>query len=260
LPYLFTDCGIRPSNPAEAEWLQEYVTKSNNNAGQQSINAARMASEAGDGQMDKLSDEDEDDDSENGAPSGGVGTASKRSSLALPGDVKGAYAPDMSDKTPTAATLLAQAQSAQRSAGSYPPQASIRRHPNADGGSLAMGGSGAPSTSTQPHAGATYMTSPQPVSVRQFPNFPTIDDAVGSGPSPQGIAAREVWGWFQDHLDSLLESARLFRFDQFEMHLRTFWGNLTGHHREVVHAPAIAGLMARADAIVYDVSSSIIQY
>ncbi|KAJ3559208.1 hypothetical protein NP233_g11327 [Leucocoprinus birnbaumii] len=45
---------------------------------------------------------------------------------------------------------------------------------------------------------------------------------------------------------------RTFRFDQFEMHLRTFWSNLTGNHREVVHAPAIAGLMAKADAIVYD--------
>lgn len=39
------------------------------------------------------------------------------------------------------------------------------------------------------------------------------------------------------------------------MHLRTFWSNLNGNHREVVHAPAIAGLMAKADAIVYDVST-----
>jgi len=30
---------------------------------------------------------------------------------------------------------------------------------------------------------------------------------------------------------------------------------LNGVHREIVHAPAIAGLMAKADAIVYDVSS-----
>jgi len=67
------------------------------------------------------------------------------------------------------------------------------------------------------------------------------------------MAGREVWDWFQDHLDALLESIRTFRFDQFEIHLRTFWSNLIGHHREVVHAPAIAGLMAKADAIVYDV-------
>jgi regulatory factor X len=40
------------------------------------------------------------------------------------------------------------------------------------------------------------------------------------------------------------------------MHLRTFWSSLTGHHREIVHAPAIAGLMAKADAIVYDASLS----
>lgn len=69
----------------------------------------------------------------------------------------------------------------------------------------------------------------------------------------KGVAAREVWVWFQDHLDALLESMRSFRFDQFEMNIRTFWSNLSGSHREVVHAPAIAGLMARADAIVYDV-------
>ena len=92
-------------------------------------------------------------------------------------------------------------------------------------------------------------------SVRQLPSFPSIDEAVGANSTtPQSIAAREVWNWFQDHLDALLESVRTFRFDQFEMHLRSFWSSLTGPHREVVHAPAVAGLMAKADAIVYDVS------
>ena len=38
------------------------------------------------------------------------------------------------------------------------------------------------------------------------------------------------------------------------MHLRQFWSSLNGNHREVVHAPAVAGLMAKADAILYDVS------
>jgi regulatory factor X len=51
-----------------------------------------------------------------------------------------------------------------------------------------------------------------------------------------------------------MESVRTFRFDQFEIHLRTFWAGLSGDHREVVHAPAVAGLMAKADAMVYDVS------
>lgn len=68
------------------------------------------------------------------------------------------------------------------------------------------------------------------------------------------MAAREVWRWFEDHLDSLLDATRAFRFDQFELHLRTFWASLTGDHREVVHAPAVAGLMAKADALLYDVS------
>ena len=99
------------------------------------------------------------------------------------------------------------------------------------------------------------MASPQQLSVRQMPNFPSIEEAVGvDSTTPQGVAAREVWNWFQDHLDSLLESIRTYRFDQFELHLRTFWSSLSGNYREVVHAPAVAGLMAKADAIVYDVS------
>jgi hypothetical protein len=71
------------------------------------------------------------------------------------------------------------------------------------------------------------------------------------------MAAREVWGWFVDHLDALLDSIRSWRCDQFEMHLRQFWSSLSGNHREVVHAPAVAGLMAKADAILYDVSREI---
>lgn len=104
-------------------------------------------------------------------------------------------------------------------------------------------------------APAQFMSPQQPISVRHLPHFPSIEEAIGSNStSTQSVAAREVWVWFQDHLDALLESVRSFRFDQFEMHLRTFWSNLSGNHREVVHAPAIAGLMAKADAIVYDVS------
>lgn len=192
------------------------------------------------------SDEDEDEDSE------GVSSAvgSKRNSLTLGADVKGAgpiFTQDLSDKTPTAATL--QNQAAQRPSGSFPLHASIRRHPTQDGG-LGVQSHSPPSSNTVP-----YLASQQPTSVRQFPHFPSIEEAVGvNSTSPHGIAAREVWGWFQDHLDSLLESVRSFRFDQFEMHLRTFWSSLGGSHREVVHAPAIAGLMAKADAIVYDVS------
>lgn len=86
-------------------------------------------------------------------------------------------------------------------------------------------------------------------------NFPFIEEAIGhaSSQSPHGVAARAIWGWFCDHLDGLLDSVRTFRFDQFEVHLRAFWSNLNGDHCEVVHAPALAGLMAKADAIVYDV-------
>jgi regulatory factor X len=66
--------------------------------------------------------------------------------------------------------------------------------------------------------------------------------------------AREVWRWFEEHLDQLIESVRAFRFDTYEMQVRSFWSGLNGEHKEIVHAPAVAGLMARADALVYDVS------
>jgi len=178
---------------------------------------------------------------------------SKRNSLTLAGDMKNSvmFTPDLSDKTPTAANLLSQAQAAQRSENTFPPQASIRRHVQQEP-ALSVTSHSPPSASVD---SVPYLASQQPVSVRHFSHFPSIDDAVGSNStSPHAIAAREVWGWFQDHLDALLESVRSFRFDQFEMHLRTFWSGLGGSHREVVHAPAIAGLMAKADAIVYDVN------
>lgn len=241
---MLTDCGIRPATSAEAEWLQDYIHKSNNHAGQPSVNAARLAEQSeANNRSEERSDEDDDEDSEgvNSAP------GSKRTSISL-SDVKGdLFAHDLSDKTPTAATLLSQAQAAQRT-GSFPHQASIRRHPQVEPGLTVQ-------SQSPPNHSLPYPTSQHPISVRQFPHFPSIEEAIGANStSPHSIAAREVWGWFQDHLDALLESVRLFRFDQFEMHLRTFWSNLSGNHREVVHAPAIAGLMAKADAIVYDVS------
>ena len=195
---------------------------------------------------EERSDEDEEEDSE-GASSG---NASKRNSLSLNNGVKSPilYSEDLVEKTPTAATILAQAQAAPR-AGSFPPQAPIRRHVGQDG-SVPMQ-SNPPSTV----ASGSYPPSQQSMSVRQMPHFPSIEEALGSSSSTSAhsVAARELWGWFMDHLDALLDSVRFFRFDQFEMHIRAFWGNLSGNHREVAHAPAIAGLMAKGDAIAYDV-------
>ncbi|KIY71420.1 hypothetical protein CYLTODRAFT_450762 [Cylindrobasidium torrendii FP15055 ss-10] len=235
-------CGIRPATSAEAEFLQDYIRKSNNSAGQASVNAARMASEQADA-ADRSDGADDEDEEDSEGPTSAVG--SKRNSLALSGDAIKNFSADLSDKTPTAGAVLSQAQSQRPPA--FGHQASIRRHAQADP-SLSMHD---PSGS-----GVSYMgqsSAPAAVSVRDFAHFPSIEDAVGStSTSSQGMAAREVWGWFQDHLDALLDSFRTFRFDQFELHLRSFWSNLAGQHREVVHAPAIAGLMAKADAIVYD--------
>ncbi|KAH7914347.1 hypothetical protein BJ138DRAFT_417729 [Hygrophoropsis aurantiaca] len=238
-------CGIRPATSAEAEWLQDYIRKSNNNAGQQSINAARAAQESSENKGEERSDEDDDDDSEGSS-------ASKRNSLTLTGDLKAGLAyEDISDKTPTVGSLLSQAQATASRSNSYPGHAPIRRHPSQPDSGLVP----QPNISLSQGNGApiAFASPQQHASVRHMPHFPSIEEAIGSNStSPHSIAAREVWSWFQDHLDSVLESARAFRFDQFEMHLRGFWSNLTGDHREVVHAPAIAGLMAKADAILYD--------
>ncbi|KAL1747446.1 hypothetical protein HDZ31DRAFT_31838 [Schizophyllum fasciatum] len=242
-------CGIRPATSTEAEFLQDYIHKSNNNAGQQSVNAARLAvqeQEGGSGRADG-SDEEEEDESDGAAS----GLGSKRNSLHLPTDKAATFTRDLADKTPTANTALSQAQ-AQRPNFSA-SQASIRRHPGSEAQSLAFASTSAAAVPPPPSGPLPYAVPPPTLSVRQFPNFPQIEEAVGANStSPHGIAAREVWGWFLEHLDAILDSVRHFRFDQFEMTLRNFWMNLTGNHREVVHAPAIAGLMAKADAIVYD--------
>ncbi|KAI0677529.1 hypothetical protein C8Q78DRAFT_1066040 [Trametes maxima] len=236
-------CGIRPATSAEAEFLQEYIRKSNNNAAQNSSNAARGSNDQGEGNRGG-SDEDEEDESEGPAS----GAASKRNSLNLSAGGK-APAIFADEKTPTAATLLSQAQATQRPTNAFPAQAPIRRHPGQEG--IAVSSQPSPSGSVPPST--QMMSGNSSGSVRQLPNFPSIDEAVGANSTtPQSIAAREVWQWFQDHLDALLESIRTYRFDQFELHLRSFWSSLTGAHREVVHAPAVAGLMAKADAIVYD--------
>jgi regulatory factor X len=162
---------------------------------------------------------------------------------------------DISDKTPTSNTLMS---SAQQQAAALAAQ----HKPGFSGHAPIRRGSAIPEASTlsrpSPPSQAfpeQFMASSQRVSVRQLPNFPTVEEAIGpSSTSIQGQIAREVWCWFENHLDLLLEAARNLKFDLFEIHLRNFWQGLNGDHREVVHAPAMAGLMSRADAMVYDVS------
>ena len=287
------DCGIRPSNAQEAEWLQEYIRKSHN-LNQQNAGGEASATGAGGGAgpirshsrssreggaHDSHSDEDDEGggDSPDGATAGAgqSGTASKRSSLNIDQlkVVGGPSLGGLDDKTPTAANVLAAAQGAGPTASSssgFQQPAAIRRRsgvpgdpvftvrphqggplgqgPSPPGHSAGSQGLGQPAPPSAGGAGGQY-------SIRNLPTFPKIEEALGNaGSSPQGVAAREVWRWFEDHLDALMESARTFRFDQFELHLRTFWASLNGDHREVVHAPAVAGLMAKADAILYDVS------
>ncbi|KAG9024169.1 hypothetical protein FRB95_012023 [Tulasnella sp. JGI-2019a] len=216
----------------------------------------------------------------------------------------------MDDKTPTTTTLLSMAQAQAQGLGGMrsmhgmgmgsgsngqfgPAQIRSRRglDSQSQGGGSRPGtsGSGVSSASVSglggmpANNGNNFGGRPSSgVSVRNLPNFPSIDEALGidvatvtasvaalnanagspsssSGTdpantttSPQHMAAIQVWRWFEDHLDALLDCVRTWRLDQFEAQVRTFWGSLSGDYREVVHAPAVAGLMVKADAIVYD--------
>ncbi|KAF8743225.1 RFX DNA-binding domain, partial [Rhizoctonia solani] len=233
------DCGIRPVTATEVAFLQEFIRKSNQQAQLAMSMRAANSSQSG---SDARSEEDDEDDESEPAP------APRQTSLNLGVETKSGLSASLDDKTPTTNTLLSAAQGSRKPTDAYTP-AQIRSRKNTVNDDTAT-----PST-TIPKDTTPYVVPQTHASVRQMSGFPSIEEALGpnaSVTSPQNVAAREVWRWFEAHLDGLMESVRTFRFDQFEIHLRTFWAGLSGDHREVVHAPAVAGLMAKADAMVYD--------
>ncbi|KAG8799319.1 hypothetical protein FRC17_007162, partial [Serendipita sp. 399] len=253
-------CGIRPSNTTEAEWLQDYIRKTNNvgnnNAGESGIARANSQSSRGSGHGGGDSDEDDEADSPDGQQSE---TPSKRNSLNLDSLKQSGTPIVIDDKTPTTSSVMAAAQNiapASMASSSGIQATSVRRRSAQPEPVFSGAPTPGPAGSVPNQFPGSQQAPAQPsgsYSIRQLPTFPKIEEALGNaGSSPQGMAAREVWRWFEDHLDALLESTRALRFDQFEMHLRSFWSNLSGDHREVVHAPAVAGLMAKADALLYD--------
>lgn len=234
--------------------------------------------------------------------------------LTLGGGLKSPTLFSMDDKTPTTNTLLSMAQAQSLNGmgmgglghgnAGFGNQAQIRSRRGLGSMDSAAGGASRPGTSGSGvssasgsrfgggglTAGNFVSATPSPVgpmarmpvSVRNLPNFPSINEALGIDPSaaagmtdrpgssagspssvhsgngtgatsPQQMAALQVWNWFEDHLDTLLECVRTWRLEQFEVQVTTFWSSLSGDYREVVHAPAVAGLMVKADAIVYDV-------
>ncbi|KAF8709020.1 RFX DNA-binding domain, partial [Rhizoctonia solani] len=232
-------CGIRPVTATEVAFLQEFIRKSNQQAQLAMSMRAANSSQSG---SDARSEEDDEDDESEPVP------APRQTSLNLGVETKSGLSASLDDKTPTTNTLLSAAQGSRKPTDAYTP-AQIRSRKNTVNDDTAT-----PST-TIPKDTTPYVVPQTHASVRQMSGFPSIEEALGpnaSVTSPQNVAAREVWRWFEAHLDGLMESVRTFRFDQFEIHLRTFWAGLSGDHREVVHAPAVAGLMAKADAMVYD--------
>ena len=110
-----------------------------------------MASEQADAanRPEERSDEDDEEESEGGNNSSG--NASKRNSLNLSNGIKNQVV-FADEKTPTAASLLSQAQVTQRpQSASFPSQAPIRRHPGpSDGASLAAAAAAAAVAASQP--------------------------------------------------------------------------------------------------------------
>ncbi|KAG9101595.1 hypothetical protein FS749_005475 [Ceratobasidium sp. UAMH 11750] len=234
-------CGIRPVTATEVAFLQEFIRKSNQQA--QLAMSMRAAGSSQSGSDARSGEEDEEDDESDAPPP-------SRGGLHLGVETKAGTSASLDDKTPTTNSLLSAAQGSRKPTDAFTPaQIRSRKNTPADDNTAQP-----PSTSIGKDA-VPYVAPHAHISVRQLPNFPNIEEALGVGASatsPQNVAAREVWRWFEAHLDGLMESVRTFRFDQFEIHLRTFWAGLSGDHREVVHAPAVAGLMAKADAMVYD--------
>ena len=231
--------------------MQDYVRKNNNtNQG----NGQRPQSSAGQN-VAKGEDQSEDDDDDDGSEDASSQAASKRTSLIINGRKSPNQLSMDTDKTPTTNTLLSQVQASRPN---FQAQPGIRRH---NIGQDAMTGINQHQNIADPAlSGGSSATHPinHFFSVRNLSTFPKIEEALGSDPtSPHSTAARQVWRWFEDHLDALLDSIRTFRLDQFEINVRTFWTSLSGDHREVVHAPAVAGLMAKADTILYDVRSNV---
>ena len=222
---------------------------------------ANSRSSRGSGAGGGDSDEDDEADSPEGPASEGT---SKRNSVNLESLKHTGTSVPLDEKTPTTTSVLAAAQAAapspMPSSSGHQQTAAIRKRSAQP--DPVFSGVHSQSPATPNHATGNNIFPPQQqpqpgpghYSIRQLPSFPKIEEALGNaGSSPHAVIAREVWRWFEDHLDALLEATRAFRFDQFEMQLRTFWTNLTGDHRDVVHAPAVAGLMAKADALLYDV-------
>lgn len=93
----------------------------------------------------------------------------------------------------------------------------------------------------------------QQPAVTLLPGFPHLSEA---GPLPAntvpGQAARSVWAKFTVHMEALLDSVKALKLDQFEMRLRSFWAGFSPEEKDVCHSPSLAGIVARAETIVFD--------
>lgn len=91
-------------------------------------------------------------------------------------------------------------------------------------------------------------------SFRQSMPLPNLEEALNQ-PMAHDLDhqnARDFWAMYTEHSKSLLESVKNYRFDQFELTLRTFWTSLDSTQRACVTHSVMMSLVYRADAVVYD--------
>ncbi|KAM0751110.1 hypothetical protein T439DRAFT_288432 [Meredithblackwellia eburnea MCA 4105] len=83
--------------------------------------------------------------------------------------------------------------------------------------------------------------------------FPSLEEALQAvnGTVDQSLVF-SFWQLFATHCSSLLENVRAFRFDHFELSLRSWWSSLDANQRTIVHCPGVSELIYRADAAVYN--------
>lgn len=91
-------------------------------------------------------------------------------------------------------------------------------------------------------------------SFRQSIALPNLDEVL-SQPTADDLdhqKARDFWSMYVEHSQSLIDSVKNYRFDQFELTLRTFWTRLDSSMRECVTHSLMMSLIYRADAVIYD--------
>lgn len=185
---LLLDCGIRPSTASEAEFLQDFINRTNN-ARNQNANSRPTSQSGRSSSANEDDSPDDDDDEGNDSSHGGHHTSSGLPHLSLRSGQNGGrrspvYFSMTDDKTPTVGGFNAAQAQALNNTG-VPSYTSLRRRA-ADGIVTSnvtypsrSGGAGTGPNAFSAQGGGGTLRPGQ--SVRQLRGFPDIEEAIGQG-------------------------------------------------------------------------------